>query len=156
MQQHLSDIMAGIPELQTPGKKIYITTVMDVMGSLVDGKINENTYLMDDNFGISTNQGTNQLQTHAQQGDVLIWVAGAGQMEIETNLMLNSITGSITQAISLRYEKMLNWWIGTVSDDAKGLYEYELNYEVQAVPMTLTSMPTLLVAPANECAGETK
>jgi hypothetical protein len=156
MQHHVSDILGGIPELKTPGKKIYITTVMDVMGSLVNRNINGNTYLMDDNFGLSCHQGTNKLQTSAQEGDVLIWVAGAGQMEIETNLTLNSITGAITDAITLKYVKILNLWVGTVNKGAEGLFEYELNYEVQTVPMTLTSKPTLLIKPTSEPCGDTK
>ena len=128
---------------------VTILGAVDVAQSLADGSITDNIYWTDNNrmFG-SQNEGTNQLITRVNNGDIIYWIVIG--LEVETMVSIHSIEGSITPIASPAPDPIspIGAWVGKVQTGLKFTFPYTVNLMVEDIVMPMTTSLALDLPPA--------
>ena len=124
-----------------------ILSLVDVIGALSSGSLQDNVYLMDDNRPQGApRDATGTLATSVRAGDTLMWTDL--QMEFETDISLLGVWG-IPPDVCVPVRVLLPgtdvvYWQGTVLRDFSGTVPYWLDFSVEGVPMRVPAASTLV------------
>lgn len=115
-------------------KTITIIGFVDVAQVLADSSLDNNLYWLDNNSGAgSLYQGTNHLKTAVKNGDTVQWIVSGLQVETRADIVkLAGPLEGIANIASVPIAPGINFWIGQISTNATGLFQYDVTLKVES------------------------
>lgn len=133
-----------------------ILCLVDVVGALASGSLQDHVYLMDDNTPPDApRHATGTLATRVRAGDLLIWLDL--QVDVETDTCLLAVWGMppdicVPSPVVLEGTDV-TYWQGTVLRDFTGSIPYWIDVSVEGVPMRPPATSTLFCGTTNPTGG---